>query len=225
MLFALVILHLKSEIMQSTIINAIERTTQELIQESFPKAMSYTVYRELVAQLAQEGKSTGPEQTDALANYTQLNDRRMKRWDKTLKFDEQVTDSIKSLERPITWLVLTESWCGDASPALPVIQKITELNPNISLKIILRDANVELMNRFLTNGSMSIPKVISVDNESEEVVSEWGPRPEPAAELVRDHKAKYGKLLPEIKEEIQQWYNKDKGQTMLKELLARLPLK
>lgn len=211
--------------MKSTSTNTIERTTQELVDERLPKAMSYTAYRELVKQLAQEGKSTGPEQTDALANYTQLNDRRMKRWDKTLKFDEQVIDAIKSVERPITWLVLTESWCGDASPALPVMHKIAELNPNIDLKIILRDDNIELMNRFLTNGAMSIPKMIIIDNVSEEVVSEWGPRPEPAAELVRTHKAKYGEIRPEIKEEIQQWYNKDKGQTTLKELLASLPLK
>lgn len=211
--------------MKSTSTNTIDITTQGLIEESLPKAMSYTAYRELVKQLAQEGKSTGPVPTDALTNYTQLNNRRMKRWDKTLKFDKQVIDSIKSVELPITWLVLTESWCGDASPALPVMNKIAQLNANIDLKILLRDENRELMNRFLTKGSMSIPKMITIDNESEEVVSEWGPRPEPAAELVRAHKAKYGKILPKIKEEIQQWYNKDKGRTTLKELLASLPLK
>jgi len=211
--------------MESSIANTIERTTQGLIDQSLPKAMSYNTYRELVTQLAQEGKSTGPQKTNALTNYTQLNNRRMKRWDKTLKFDEQVIDLIKSVELPITWLVLTESWCGDASPALPVMNKMAQLNANIDLKILLRDENPELMSRFPTKGAMSIPKMITIDNESEEVVAEWGPRPEPAAELVRAHKAKYGKILPEIKEEIQQWYNKDKGQTTLKELLASLPLK
>ncbi|MFK7811201.1 MAG: thioredoxin family protein, partial [Maribacter sp.] len=112
----------------------IEKSTQLLIEESLPKATSYTEYRTLVKQLAEEGKSTGPEQTEALTNYTQLNDRRMKRWDKTLKFSEEVVEQISKVDSKITWLVLTESWCGDASPALPVMHKITELNPNISLK-------------------------------------------------------------------------------------------
>ena len=43
-------------------------TTQELIQESLSKAISYTEYRTLVAQLVKEGKSTGPEQTEDLSN-------------------------------------------------------------------------------------------------------------------------------------------------------------
>ncbi|MGS0525347.1 thioredoxin family protein [Zobellia nedashkovskayae] len=91
--------------------------------------------------------------------------------------------------------------------------------------MILRDENVDLMNRFLTNGGMSIPKLIFWDAENQEVLADWGPRPKLAAKLVADHKAKNGQLLPEIKEEIQQWYNKDKGQSTLKEVLASFPLK
>lgn len=205
--------------------NTLEKTTDALIEESLTKALSYSEYRALVAQLAQEGKSTGPEQTDALINYTQLNDRRMKRWDKTLKFDEETVTRISLVNQKATWLVLTESWCGDASPALPVMHKISELNPNISLKIILRDENVALMNRFLTNGGMSIPKLIAIDNQSGEVIGDWGPRSKAATKLVVDHKAEYGMIKPEFKEEIQVWYNKDKGQSILEDLLASLPLK
>jgi len=95
--------------------NDTEKTTQTLIEEGLSKAMSYAEYRTLVAQLAKEGKSTGPEQTEALINYTQLNDRRMKRWDKTLKFSEEVVAQISKVNTKTTWLVMTESWCGDAS--------------------------------------------------------------------------------------------------------------
>jgi len=41
---------------------------------------------------------------------------------------------------------------------------------------------------------------------------------------VLDHKEKHGELLPEIKEEIQHWYNKDNGQTTLQEIMALLPV-
>lgn len=202
----------------------IEKTTERLIEESSSKAISYTDYRTLVAQLAQEGKSTGPEQTEALTNYTQLNDRRMKRWDKTLKFSEEAQEEIAKFETKITWLVLTESWCGDASPALPVMHKISELNPNISLKIILRDENVDLMNRFLTNDGMSIPKLIAVNDASGEVLGDWGPRSKAATKLVEDYKAEHGTLTAEFKQDLQVWYNKDKGNNVLKDLLATLLL-
>ncbi|GAB5474109.1 MAG: thioredoxin family protein [Maribacter sp.] len=208
--------------MKTISIPTMEKTTRELIAEGVATAMSYDEYRTLVAQLAKEGRSTGPEQTAALTNYTQLNDRRMKRWDKTLKFDEKAVEAILAIEKKVTWLVLTESWCGDASPALPVMHKISELNPNISLKIILRDEHVDLMNRFLTNGGMSIPKLIAVDGETDEVVGDWGPRSETATKLVEDQKAEHGQLTPSFKEDLQVWYNKDKGQSVLKDLTCLL---
>jgi len=199
----------------------VEKTTRMLIEESSSRAMSYTEYIALVKQLAEEGKSTGPEQTEALTNYTQLNDRRMKRWDKTLKFSEEAVEKIIKVNSKITWLVLTESWCGDASPSLPVMHKISELNPNISLKIVLRDENIDLMNRFLTNDGMSIPKLIAIDESSEKVIGDWGPRSKAATQLVEDYKAEHGKLTPEFKQDLQVWYNKDKGQSVLADLLEQ----
>lgn len=202
--------------------NIVEKTTKELINESLPKAISYAAYRSLVAQLVEEGKSTGAAQTEALSNYTMLNDRRMKRFDKTVKIDDDTLGEINGTDKKVTLLVLTESWCGDAAPALPVMNKIAELNDSLDLKVILRDDHVDLMNRFLTNGGMSIPKLILWDEEKQEVLDSWGPRPALAAKLVADHKKKHGELLPEVKEEIQHWYNKDKGKSILKELTSLL---
>lgn len=199
-----------------------EKTTKELLQESLSKAISYSEYRTLVTQLAEEGKSTGSEQTEALTNYTQLNDRRMKRWDKTLKFSEEALGEISKVNQKITWLVITESWCGDASPSVPVMHKIAELNSNISFKIVLRDENIDLMNRFLTNGGMSIPKLIAIADANEEVVGDWGPRSNAATKLVEDYKAEHGKLTAEFKQDLQVWYNKDKGQSVLEDLLKLL---
>lgn len=201
---------------------SIEKTKQELIETALKSSYSYLQYRNLVADLAEEGKSTGPEQTEALTNYTQLNDRRMKRWDKTLKFNDEALEKIAAIKTKTTWVVLTESWCGDASPALPVMHKIAELNPNISLKVILRDENVDLMNQFLTNGGMSIPKLIAVDNNTNEVTRDWGPRSTNATKLVEDYKGEHGQLSAEFKQDLQVWYNKDKGQSVLADLLTLL---
>jgi len=198
---------------------------EEIITTTLEKSYSYAAYRNLVAELAEKGKSTGPVQTSALAQYTQLNNSRMRRWDKTLKFSDAVIEQIKSIEQKIKWVVLSESWCGDASPALPVMHKITELNPNITLSIILRDENLEIMNQFLTNGAMSIPKLIAIDAAEDTVMGTWGPRSKKATQLVMAYKEAHGALTPEFKQDLQIFYNKDKGQSVLKDLLELLPLK
>lgn len=201
------------------------QSTEALIQEALAKSISYAEYRALVTQLSQEGKSTGPLQTDeALVNYTKLNNRRMKRWDKMIKIDEATVSDIRQINTNRTWLVLTESWCGDASPALPVMDKVANLNPGISLHIVMRDDNVSLMNRFLTNGRMSIPKLIVIENADHKVIGSWGPRSQNATKLVEDHKALNGTILPEFKEELQMWYNRDKGTSILNEILELLTL-
>ncbi|WP_339836520.1 thioredoxin family protein [uncultured Maribacter sp.] len=196
----------------------------KVIEQSLENNYTYLEYRQLVSDLSDKGESTGPVQTEALAQYTQLNDSRMRRWDKTLKFSDEAVAKIKLVKEKITWVVLTESWCGDASPALPVMNKIAELNPNISLSLILRDENLEVMNQFLTNGSMSIPKLIAI-NEENSVVATWGPRSIKATQLVEAYKEDHGKLTPEFKQDLQVFYNKDKGQSVLQDLLRLLPLK
>ncbi|WP_324025087.1 thioredoxin family protein [Maribacter sp. BPC-D8] len=202
-----------------------ELVIEDLIKKGLASSYSYSAYRTLVSDLAEKGEATGPEQSEALSQYTQLNNSRMRRWDKTLKFSDEAVAKIKAVDQKISWLVLSESWCGDASPALPVMNKITELNSNISLSIILRDENLDIMNQFLTNGGMSIPKLIAIDEEESAVVATWGPRSMKATQLVEDYKAEHGKLTPEFKQDLQVFYNKDKGQSILGDLLKLLPLK
>lgn len=202
-----------------------ELVIEDLIKKGLAASYSYSEYRTLVSDLAEKGESTGSEQSEALTQYTQLNNSRMRRWDKTLKFSDAAVAKIKSVDQKISWLVLSESWCGDASPALPVMNKITEINPNITLSIILRDENLDIMNQFLTNGGMSIPKLIATDIAEASVLATWGPRSMKATKLVEDYKTAHGTLTPEFKQDLQLFYNKDKGQSILEDLLKLFPLK
>ncbi len=192
---------------------------KETIKNSLEKAISYPEYRTLVKDLLDKGKSTGPNQSDDLLNYSLLNDKRMKRLDKTIKLTEETIAKLKDLKEPQTWLVLTEGWCGDAAQNLPVIHKIAEQNPNINLKLVLRDENLELMDEFLTNGGRSIPKLIALDKENE-VISTWGPRPTTATKMVVDYKNEHGSLDGEFKKDLQVWYNKDKGNDVQKDIIS-----
>ena len=199
-----------------------DKTLQTIIKDSLKKSMSYTEYRNLVSELVENESTTGIEQTEALINYTMLNDRRMKRWDKTVKISEDTINTVKEFGKDITWLVLTESWCGDAAHVMPVMNKIADLNDNIDFKVVLRDENEELMSEFLTNGGKSIPKLIAIDNTSGDVLNSYGPRPSIATQIVNDYKNEHGALTPEFKEDLQRWYNKDKGQTAIQDLLDML---
>ena len=194
----------------------------DIISDSLKKGITYSEYRTLVTSLVDENSTTGNEKTEALVNYTMLNDRRMKRWDKTVKVSDEVKTKIESFNKKVTWLVITESWCGDAAHIMPVINKVAEFNNNIDYKVVLRDENDRLMNQFLTNGGKAIPKLIMIDNETNEVINTFGPRPLVATEMVNDYKTEHGKLTPEFKEDLQRWYNKNKGQSTIEDLVGLL---
>ena len=190
-----------------------------VIEESLKKSLSYQDYRTLLSRLVEENATTGTNQSEALINYTALNDRRMKRWDKTVKISDEDIDAIKNATVNQTWIVLTESWCGDAAHVIPVINKVAELNTGINLQLVMRDENEQLMDLFLTNGGKSIPKLIQFDNTTKTVLNSYGPRPTEATKLVNDFKKKNGTLTAEFKEDLQRWYNKDKGQNVIKDLI------
>ena len=194
----------------------------DIIYPSLSNGISYSDYRTLVKTLVENKSTTGHDKSEAMANYTMLNDRRMNRWDKMVKVSDEAKRRLSNFDGNITWLVITESWCGDAAHVVPVIYKIADLHNGIGLKLVMRDDNEALMNQFLTNGGKAIPKLIMIDNTSGNVLDTFGPRPSAATKMVQDYKAEHGKLTSEFKEDLQRWYNKDKGQTVIDDLLKLL---
>ncbi len=191
------------------------------IEEGLQKAISYTSYRKLISDLIASGKSSGPIQSEDLLNYSKLNDRRMTRLDKTIQLSHETLLALKKNDKPITWLVLTEGWCGDAAQTLPVINKIADESDLITLKIIFRDEHEELMGHFLTNGGKSIPKLLVLNSEND-VLNTWGPRPNIATKMVQDYKNTHGQLDAAFKQELQVWYNKNKGVNIQENMVGLL---
>lgn len=197
-------------------------SVKDIISESLKKGISYEDYRDIVHDLVQHDSTSGHDKTEALANYTMLNDRRMKRWDKTIKISEAIKERLSNFKGHVTWLVITESWCGDAAHVIPVLNKIAELSANIDLKLVFRDENEALMDQFLTNGGRAIAKLIMIDNTTGELINTFGPRPSEATKMVNDYKAKHGVLTAEFKEDLQGWYNKNKGQNIIDDVMELL---
>jgi len=113
-------------------------------------------------------------------------------------------------------LVLAEDWCGDAVNTLPVIARLVERVANLELRVLPRDANLDLMDSHLTNGARSIPVALVLRADYSEQ-GWWGPRPRELQAWVMGE----GRVLdkPARYREVRRWYARDKGESTVRELL------
>lgn len=155
-----------------------------------------------------------------MTHYSELNESRMRRLDKTIKISDETIVKLNSLNHHYIWLVLTESWCGDAAQILPILNKMAVAsNGKIDMKLVLRDEHEELMNHFLTNKGKAIPKLICIDKATGSVVADWGPRPQGAVNLIKEYKEQFGTIDETAKADLQLWYLHDKGISTQNEIM------
>ncbi|ASN04899.1 thioredoxin family protein [Virgibacillus necropolis] len=101
----------------------------------------------------------------------------------TIPSDEEFFQHISSKQLRV--LVLTEDWCGDAMLNVPILLRIAE-HTNMDVALFPRDANLELMDQYLTNGkSRSIPIFVFIDEAGNEV-AKWGPRADKIQQFLDD---------------------------------------
>lgn len=190
----------------------------EKLAQGLENSMTYQEYMDLMEKLVLTQSTTGEIDKERV-DFTALNYKRSLRLNKTIQLSEAETANFDVLLTKQIWLLITESWCGDAAQTLPVLNKLAEASESIELRIVLRDEHPELMDHFLTNGTRSIPKLIIMNPELE-LMATWGPRTAAATKLVTDYKEKFGKIDAEFKTQLQIWYNKDKGVSIINELAA-----
>ena len=153
------------------------------------------------------------EDEKQLYEFTKLNIFRSNRILKTYKPSAEILSAILKIKSEQIWMVLTEGWCGDSAQTLPYIYIMTKGNPNIKLRILPRDSNLDIIDKYLTNGkSRSIPCLVIFDTEGNELAL-WGPRLKAAQTLVDDLKAK-GKDLHDIHEKLHLWYGRNRGKSI-----------
>ncbi len=182
--------------------------------------LSYTEYEDEWRDIINRSKEGLTPKERRYQFYAQYN------WDRSqgviadFEPGEALHDAVGSITDPQIWMVLTEDWCGDSAFSLPIIALAADLNDNVTLRILRRDENLDIMDKYLTSGSRSIPKLVAFSTEGEELF-QWGPRPRAAAELRKQLKAK-GKSGKEISNALIEWYQ-DGGYEMVEdELVERL---
>lgn len=151
-----------------------------------------------------------------------LNLHRMARIEKHFQVSEELKTIIQSIDEPQTWMIISETWCGDSAQNIPCIAKIAELNPLIDLKIILRDEHPEIMDLYLTNGTRSIPIAVIFSEDGTELLK-WGPRPQEAKKLFDDLTAQGIEKSAKL-EKLHLWYGRNRGSDLQKELRQMLQM-
>lgn len=174
-------------------------------------------YFEFVKDLVAHEKTSGENQNDDMVGYTKMSLQRMKRWHKVGTLEPEMEAKLAQIDAPQKWILITEAWCGDAAHAFMFIQKMADSNQNIAFEWKLRDENLDLIDKYLTNGGRSIPKLIAFDKDGAELFN-WGPRPKHIQETYLQLKND-GVPYSEISIELQKLYNADKGVSMQREIL------
>ena len=189
-------------------------STELISQVTFDKnrlenAYTHDEYIQLIDKLLIEGKTTGEDHSPDMMNYAKLNRQRMKRVSSySVLFPELLT--LAKQEGEVYWLVITEGWCGDASQIVPFLDTLAKQSPNIDLRLVLRDENLDIMDNYLTNGGRAIPILVSINKETMTENWHWGPRASVLQNQINQWKVD-GLEKDALIENTHAWYAKDKS--------------
>ena len=84
-------------------------------------------------------------------------------------------------------LVITEDWCGDALASFPALAALVAGNPDVELRVFLRDQSPDVMDQYLNQGKhRSIPVFVFFDEHMTERArfTQRSPAPDVVAHLV-----------------------------------------
>lgn len=110
---------------------------------------------------------------------------------------------LAAITTPLKVLILAEDWCGDVVQSLPPIVRMFGQSPSIAYRIFRRDENLDIMDRYLTDGSKAIPYLVFMDAGLNEL-ARWGPRPDDCQAIMRDNKGRIP--MEDIYPRIRSWY-------------------
>lgn len=154
------------------------------------------------------------------AEFAKLNLHRVGRIRRTWRPSEELASLVARIGHPQLWMALTEPWCGDSAQCLPCLEILAESNPNLTIRFLLRDDNLEIMDKYLTGSKRSIPLLVAFDTEGGELFR-WGPRPAEAQDVF-DAATAEGLEKPAKLEKLHLFYGRNRGRALDGELVSVL---
>jgi len=192
----------------------------EFVQHVTESALTPSAYLEVMEQRAAVDPA-GLKGTEAeRVEFAKLNLHRVGRIRRTWRPSEKLASLLRRINRPQLWMVLTEPWCGDSAQCLPCLEILAASNPHFTIRYMLRDDNLEIMDNYLTDGKRGIPLMVAFDMEGGELFH-WGPRPA-EAQNVFDAAVAEGLEKPAKLEKLHLFYGRNRGRALDGELVTVL---
>jgi thioredoxin family protein len=120
---------------------------------------------------------------------------------------------------PARVLVIAEAWCPDVFRGVPVVARIAEAS-GMTMKIVLRDENPDIMDEFLLNGRARAIPVAVFYTRDHHYIAHWIERPAVAHAEIARLRAAFSAAHPAI--DIKTATGPDR-ETLLTFFNARLP--
>lgn len=115
-------------------------------------------------------------------------------------------------EHPVSIAALAEDWCTDVVHFLPVVIKLAEQCPAVTLRIFKRDENLDIMDQYLNRGEFrSIPTFIVYDPDWNEL-GFYSERPEAATKAMAAESTRFARENPHL-EGVNRSYDKMPDET------------
>ncbi len=98
---------------------------------------------------------------------------------------------------PAELLAIAEAWCPDVFRGLPVFARIAEAS-NMTLRVVLRDENPDIMDEFLLNGTARAIPVAVFYTKDHRYIAHWIERPAVAHAEIARVKAEFSTHHPTV---------------------------
>ena len=191
-------------------------------QTIFDAAWDYKTWREKgSAQVDTEFLATFPEEKhDGLRRYLKRNRDGMDETDTDFRLPGDVTAQLATIQRPVHIFAIAEDWCPDVIRHVPVLQKMADSSPNVTVRYLMRSDHLDIFARYLTTGGESVPKFIFLNQDFTECGS-WGPMPDACRDLIARGRASAN--IKAAREQISAAYESDPDRKIVvQELLHQI---
>jgi len=173
---------------------------------------------DLTKSIVESSAPQGMYANEPTLRYTKSNLQRMNKTLENTVISQRLYNQLSELKEEWVWLVISEPWCGDASWGTPALYLIANCSDKIDFCIILRDAHMDIMKGYQTEGSDSIPKLICLRKSDLAALGTWGPRPAILHDMVLKWKHEPGIYYRESVRQLHAWYEADMSRSIDEEL-------
>ena len=191
---------------------------QIITQAVINKGITFEQYLDLTKSIIQSSFPQGLYAKESTFRYTQSNWERMHKVLNNTVISQRLYNQLSDLKEEWVWVVLSEPWCGDASWGVTALYLIANCSDKIDFRILLRDAHMDIMESYQTNGGNSIPKLICLRKSDLKELGTWGPRPAVLQELVMKWKSEPNADFKESVRLLHAWYEEDMSRAIEDEL-------